>query len=166
MNETTERKANDPDLFNSDYADMAAALTDAGVEFMLVGGFAVSLHGYPRTTFNIDFWVRPTPQNALRVMSALRTFGVPLSGVSESDFDHPDMVFQIGVAPRRIDLLTRIDGVSYEEAAPHAVVQVVNGIRLNVIGVDDLIRNKRASGRAKDVADADALDALRRRTSS
>ena len=98
-------------LFNSDYADMARALLDAGVEFMLVGGYAVSVHGYPRTTFDIDFWVRPSAENARRVMGALRAFGAPLREISEEDFDHPDMVVQIGVAPRRIDLLTRIDGV-------------------------------------------------------
>ena len=86
-------------LFNSDYADMAKALLDAGAEFMLVGGFAVSVHGYPRTTFDIDFWVRPTPENAPRVLAALQAFGAPLRDVTVSDFDHPDMVVQIGVAP-------------------------------------------------------------------
>ena len=149
------------ELFNSDYADMARALTASGVEFMLVGGFAVSLHGYPRTTFDVDFWVRPTPENAKRVMTALRSFGAPMKDVSEADFDHPDMVFQIGVAPRRIDLLTRIDGVTYDEAAPHAIVETINGIQLNVIGIDELIRNKRASGRAKDAADAEVLSRQR-----
>ena len=147
-------------LFNSDYADMAKALLDAGVEFMLVGGYAVSVHGYPRTTFDIDFWVRPSPGNARKVMRALQAFGAPLREISEADFDHPDMVVQIGVSPRRIDLLTRIDGVEWEEAAPHAVTKDIDGLPVPVVGLGDLIRNKRASGRPKDAADAAALEKI------
>ena len=147
-------------LFNSDYADMARALLDAGAEFMLVGGFAVSVHGYPRTTFDIDFWVRPTPENAVKVVSALRAFGAPMKNVSAADFDHPDMVFQIGVAPRRIDILTRIDGVAWDEAAPHVVRETINGMSVPVVGLDALIRNKRSTGRPKDTADAAVLERL------
>ena len=147
-------------LFNSDYADMAKALLDAGVEFMLVGGYAVSLHGYPRTTFDIDFWVKPTSENAPKVMRALRDFGAPMFDVSISDFDHPDMVYQIGVAPRRIDILTRIDGVTWDEAEPNAVIRTVNGLPLKVVGVYELIRNKRSTGRPKDEADAAALEKI------
>ena len=153
-------------LFNSDYADMAKALLDAGAEFMLVGGYAVSVHGYPRTTFDIDFWVRPSPGNARKVMRALQAFGAPLREISEADFDHPDMVVQIGVAPRRIDLLTRIDGVEWEEAAPHAVTKDIDGLPVPVIGLGDLIRNKRASGRPKDAADAAALEKIAERRDS
>ena len=150
-------------LFNSDYADMARALLDAGAEFMLVGGFAVSVHGYPRTTFNIDFWVRPTPANAPRVLAALRAFGAPLRDVTVSDFDHPDMVVQIGVAPRRIDILTRIDGVTWDEAAPQMVRETINGLSVPVVGLDALIANKRSTGRAKDAADAAALEKIAER---
>ena len=151
---------NHADLFNSDYADMASALLDAGAEFMLVGGYAVSLHGYPRTTFDVDFWVRPTPENAPKVMQALRLFGAPTKDVSVADFDHPDMVFQIGVAPRRIDILTRIDGVTWDEASLHAVERNVNGMAFKILGIAELIRNKRATGRPKDAADADVLEKL------
>jgi hypothetical protein len=150
----------DSSLFNADYADMAAALLAAGAEFMLVGGFAVSIHGYPRTTFDIDFWVRPTPGNAPKVLAALRAFGSPLQGVGVSDFDHPDMVLQIGVAPRRIDILTSIDGVTWEEAAPRAVLKEIGGLSVPVLGIGDLIRNKRATGRPKDAADAAALEQI------
>jgi predicted nucleotidyltransferase len=147
-------------LFNPDYADMAGALIGAGAEFMLVGGYAVLLHGYPRTTFDIDFWVRPSPGNAPKVMEALHRFGAPLRDVSAADFDHPDMVYQIGVPPCRIDILTRIDGVEWEEAAPRAVEGIVNGMKIKIIGLEDLIRNKRASGRAKDAADAEELERI------
>lgn len=147
-------------LFNPDYADMAGALIGAGAEFMLVGGYAVLLHGYPRTTFDIDFWVRPSPGNAPKVMEALHRFGAPLRDVSAADFDHPDMVYQIGVPPCRIDILTRIDGVEWEEAAPRAVEGIVNGMKIKIIGLEDLIRNKRASGRTKDAADAEELERI------
>ncbi len=147
-------------LFNPDYADMAGALIGAGAEFMLVGGYAVLLHGYPRTTFDIDFWVRPSPGNAPKVMEALHRFGAPVRDVSAADFDHPDMVYQIGVPPCRIDILTRIDGVEWEEAAPRAVEGIVNGMKITIIGLEDLIRNKRASGRAKDTADAEELERI------
>lgn len=150
-------------LFNPDYADMAKALLNAGAEFMLVGGFAVSLHGYPRTTFDIDFWVRPTPENAPKVLAALRAFGAPLHDISVSDFDHPDMVVQIGVAPRRIDILTRIDGVTWDEAAPQMLWETINGLSVPVVGLDALIANKRSTGRAKDAADAAALEKIAER---
>ncbi len=147
-------------LFNPDYADMVKAMLDEGVEFMLVGGYAVLFHGYPRTTFDIDLWVRPSPDNAPKVLGALRRFGAPLQDVAAADFDHPDMVYQIGVPPCRIDILTRIDGVAWEEAEPNAILRTVDGLPVKVIGRADLIRNKRASGRTKDAADADALEQI------
>ena len=147
-------------LFNSDYADMVKAMLDEGVEFMLVGGYAVLFHGYPRTTFDIDLWVRPSPGNAPKVLAALHRFGAPVQDVTAADFDHPDMVYQIGVPPCRIDILTRIDGVAWEEAEANAILRNVDGLSLKVIGLAELIRNKRASGRTKDAADADALEQI------
>ena len=151
-------------MFNDDYADMAKALLDTGVEFMLVGGYAVMVHGYPRTTFDIDFWIRPTPENARRAMRALQKFGAPTLNVSEKDFDHPDMVVQIGVAPRRIDLLTRIDGVEWDEAVSNAMTKDIDGLSVPVVGLEALIKNKRASGRPKDAADAAALEKIAGKT--
>ena len=139
---------------------MVKAMLDEGVEFMLVGGYAVLFHGYPRTTFDIDLWVRPSPDNAPKVLAALHRFGAPLQDVTASDFDHPDMVYQIGVPPCRIDILTRIDGVAWEEAEGNAILGNVDGLPLKVIGLAELIRNKRASGRTKDAADADALEQI------
>ena len=147
-------------LLNPDYADMVKAMLDEGVEFMLVGGYAVLFHGYPRTTFDIDLWVRPSQDNAPKVLAALHRFGAPVQDVTVADFDHPDMVYQIGVPPCRIDILTRIDGVAWEEAESHAIQRVVDGLPLKVIGLAELIRNKRASGRTKDAADADALEQI------
>jgi len=128
---------------------------------MLVGGYAVLLHGWPRTTFDIDFWVFANPENAEAVMRAVSRFGAPLQGLKAEDFHKPGMVFQIGCEPQRIDIISAADGLVYEEAAKHAVVMNVDGFDIKVISLDDLIANKRASGRLKDLADAVALEALK-----
>jgi hypothetical protein len=159
---TKTKPENDLLALEKDYVDMARCLIDAGVDFLLVGGYAVLVHGYPRTTFDIDFWVRPDSENAKRVIQALRSFGAPMSEISERDFDHPDIVFQIGVAPCRIDMLTKIDGVTWEEAKPGSKTIQLDNLTIPVIGLDELIQNKKASGRPKDSADAAALERIRK----
>lgn len=148
-------------LFNQDYRDMIECLQREGVEFMLVGGYAVALHGWPRMTFDIDFWIMANPQNATAVMRALKTFGAPLMDLKEEDFHKPGMVFQIGTEPQRIDILSAISGVAYEDAASRAVRMEVDGLSLKVIALDDLIANKRASGRPKDIVDAMTLEKMK-----
>lgn len=148
-------------LFNSDYRDMIECLQREGVEFMLVGGYAVALHGWPRTTFDIDFWIMANPQNAAAVMRALKAFGAPLMDLTEEDFHRPGMVFQIGTEPQRIDILSAVSGVVYEDAASRALKMEVDGLTLKVISLDDLIANKRASGRPKDIVDAMTLEKLK-----
>ena len=150
-------------LFNQDYRDMIECLQREGVEFMLVGGYAVALHGWPRMTFDIDFWIMANPQNAAAVIRALKAFGAPLMDLKEEDFHKPGMVFQIGTEPQRIDILSAISGVAYEEAASRAVRMEVDGLSLKVIALDDLITNKRASGRPKDMVDAMTLEKMRER---
>lgn len=148
-------------LFNNDYRDMIECLQREGVEFMLVGGYAVALHGWPRTTFDIDFWIMANPQNAAAVMRALKAFGAPLMDLTEEDFHRPGMVFQIGTEPQRIDILSAVSGVVYEDAASRALKMEVDGLTLKVISLDDLIANKRASGRPKDIVDALTLEKLK-----
>lgn len=148
-------------LFNQDYRDMIECLQREGVEFMLVGGYAVALHGWPRMTFDIDFWIMANPQNAAAVMRALKAFGAPLMDLKEEDFHTPGMVFQIGTEPQRIDILSAISGVSYTDAQTRAVHMEVDGLSLKVISLDDLIVNKRASARPKDIADAMSLEKIR-----
>lgn len=148
-------------LFNSDYRDMIECLQREGVEFMLVGGYAVALHGWPRTTFDIDFWIMANPQNAAAVMRALKAFGAPLMDLTEEDFHRPGMVFQIGTEPQRIDILSAVSGVAYEDAVSRALKMEVDGLTLKVISLDDLIANKRASGRPKDIVDAMTLEKLK-----
>jgi hypothetical protein len=145
-------------VLNPDYRDMLSALSDEGVEFLLVGAFALAAHGLPRATGDIDIWIDRSNANAARVWRALRRFGAPLRDLTPEDLTTPDLVFQIGVAPRRIDLLTSIDGVSFSEAWPQRVLVELEGMTFPVIGRAHLIRNKRASGRPQDLADLERLE--------
>ena len=142
---------------------MVECLLAAGVDFMLVGGYAVALHGWPRTTFDIDFWIMANPENAKAVMCAIRAFGAPLMNLEVSDFHRPGMEFQIGVPPQRIDIISAVDGLDYAQAARRAVKMNVDGLEIKVISLDDLIVNKRSSGRPKDIADALALEKIKAR---
>ena len=147
-------------MLNNDYKDMLHALSGEGVKFILVGGYAISAHGWPRTTLDIDFWILASPENAAAVIRALKTFGAPLADVSAADFEKAGTIFQIGVAPCRIDILTQIDGVDFEEAWPRAVVKTWEGIDVRVLSLQDLLANKRASNRLKDLADVELLEQL------
>ncbi|MCG8585469.1 MAG: hypothetical protein MI757_12225 [Pirellulales bacterium] len=136
---------------------MLSAFAEAEVEYLVVGAYAMAAHGCPRSTGDIDFWVRPTPENAERVWQALKKFGAPTSQISPGDFAEQDVVYQIGVAPQRIDLLTTVSGVEFDDAWPNRIVNDVGGINANVIGRAELVQNKLASGRPKDLLDADIL---------
>ena len=103
-------------MLNPDFAEMLRALSAEGVEYLLVGAYAMAAHGVPRATGDIDIWVRPSPENANRVLRALARFGAPLSDLTATDLQRDGTVFQLGVPPRRIDLLTSIDGVTFEDA--------------------------------------------------
>ena len=150
-------------ILNPDYRDMVECLLREGVDFMLVGGYAVALHGWPRTTFDIDFWIMANPENAKAVMRAITSFGAPLMGLTEADFHRPGMVFQIGTEPQRIDIISAVDGLDYADASLRAVTMNVDGLEIKVVSLDDLIVNKRASGRPKDIADAVMLEKLKER---
>jgi len=143
---------------NPDFRDMLSTFGDEQVEYLVVGAYALAAHGRPRATGDLDLWVRPTAANAARVWRALARFGAPLEGLSQGDLAAEGNVVQIGVAPRRVDVLTSIDGVSFEEAWPARLQVEVEGLRLPVIGREHLIRNKRASGRPQDLADAAWLE--------
>jgi hypothetical protein len=138
---------------NRDFVEMLAALSAAGVEFLVVGAYAMAAHGLPRATGDIDIWVRPARPNAERVMQALQAFGAPSFGLTIEDLLRPDTVFQIGVAPSRIDILTGITGVSFDEAWPRRLTVHIDEQPVPVIGLAALMRNKEATGRAKDRAD-------------
>lgn len=138
---------------NRDFVEMLSALCEAAVEFLVVGAHALAAHGTPRATGDLDIWVRPDPENAERVLAALKRFGAPLFDLAREDLSRPGTVFQIGVPPCRIDLLTGISGVSFEEAWPRRLEVQIEGLPVPVLGKDDFVKNKRAAGRPKDLAD-------------
>ena len=145
---------------DSNYLDMLRCLNKAGVDYIMVGGWAVNLHGYVRATIDLDIWILADQENARKVYSALGEFGAPLAGVSPDDFAADGTIFQIGVAPCRIDVINKIDGVKYAEASPRAIQKTIEGVPVRIISREDLIANKRASGRTKDLADAEILEEL------
>ena len=142
---------------NQDFVDLLRAFVDADVRFMVVGAYALALHGRPRATGDLDIWIDATPENARRIMQALGAFGAPLAEISEQDFARPGVVYQIGVAPGRIDLLTDLSGLTFAEAWADRVRSPFGAVEVDFIGRDSFIRNKRAVGRAKDLGDIDGL---------
>ena len=143
---------------NPDFVDLLRAFADAEVRFLVVGAYALAHHGRPRATGDLDIWVRPSRDNAARVWSALLRFGAPLNDLKPEDLSTPDVVFQIGVPPHRIDILTQISGVEFEAAWERRVSFIIDGQRLPFIGRQDLLANKRAAGRPRDLADVAELE--------
>ncbi|MCC6162376.1 MAG: hypothetical protein IT182_03400 [Acidobacteria bacterium] len=142
---------------NQDFVDLLCAFIDHEVRFLVVGAYALGVHGRPRATGDLDVWVEATPENAVRVMRALAGFGAPLEQVTTDDFARPGIVFQMGVPPRRIDILTALSGITFADAWPFRLRAPFGPISVDVLGRDDFIANKRAAGRAKDLADIEAL---------
>jgi hypothetical protein len=128
----------------------------------VVGAYALAAHGVPRATGDLDFWIRRTKENAERVIRALERFGAPTHDLTALDLFTPDLVFQIGIEPNRIDILTSIDGVEFEEAWPDCMVSRINDLDVPLLGLRHLIQNKRAVGRPQDLADIAALEAHKR----
>jgi len=147
-------------MLNEDYKDILRALSVEKVKYLLVGAYAMAAHGYPRSTLDIDFWVMQSPENADAIMRALQRFGAPLHDLSAEDLQRNGTVFQIGVAPRRIDIITEATGLEFEEAYGRSQPITIDGIEVRIPSIADLIRNKRATGRTRDLADAEALEAL------
>lgn len=131
----------------------------AGVEYLVVGAHALAAHGRVRATGDLDVWVRPSVDNARRVIVALAAFGAPLHDLTEDDLVRSDLVFQIGVAPLRIDVLTGIDAVNFDDAWVNRLESTFMGQKVPVLCIADLIRNKRAVGRMQDIADVEWLEA-------
>lgn len=148
---------------SSDFADLLRALNGAGVRYLVVGAHALAYHGRPRATADLDVWVEPSPKNAARVHHALAIFGAPLESLSVADLRSDDLIFQIGIPPLRVDIITGIDGVTFAEAWPRRVKDIVDGINVTIIGREDFIRNKKAAGRLKDLADVETLRRNRKR---
>lgn len=142
---------------NQDLLDLLRAFIDRDVRFLVVGAYALAVHGRPRATGDLDVWVDATPGNAPRVMEALTMFGAPTTHVTTDDFSRPGIVFQMGLPPTRIDVLTELTGLTFAEAWPTRIRANFGPVTADVIGREAFIRNKRATGRAKDLGDVEAL---------
>jgi hypothetical protein len=144
---------------NPDFADLLDALTGTGARFLVVGAHALAVHGVPRATGDLDIWIETSADNAERVWRALTIFGAPVESLkmTAEDFSRPDMIVQVGLPPRRIDLLTGVSGLTFADAWEDRVIQKVGSVAVPFLGRSSLVRNKRATGRLKDLADLEAL---------
>jgi hypothetical protein len=142
---------------NQDFLDLLRAFIDHSVRFLVVGAYALGVHGRPRATGDLDVWVEPTPDNADRLVRALQQFGAPMGQVTVDDFSRPGIVFQMGLPPVRIDVLTELSGLTFDEAWPGRTQAAFGPVTVDVIGRDAFIKNKRTTGRAKDLGDIEAL---------
>jgi hypothetical protein len=145
---------------SSDFRDLLAAFGAAGVRFLVVGAHALAAYGVPRATGDLDLWVEPTPNNSTLVWRAMAAFGAPLDtlGIEQADFVKPDQVIQLGLPPYRVDILTSLSGVEFDEAWAGRLDGTLFGAPVAFIGRDALIRNKRATGRPKDFEDIRSLE--------
>ena len=144
-------------MLSPDFRDMLSALSGEGAEYLLVGGYALAAHGLPRATKDLDLWVNPTRANAERVLRALREFGAPRFALSVDELVDPETVFQMGVPPNRIDILTDLDAVTFRTAWKRRASTTYGGVRISMLGLDDLLANKRAVARPMDLIDAENL---------
>ena len=145
-------------MLNPDFRDLLSAFIDAHVEFLVVGGYAMAVHRLPRATKDLDVWVRPDAANAPRVLRALDRFGAPRQGLTERDLQTEGTIYQVGVPPNRVDVITVVDGVRFEDAWADRIDVEIDGLRVPVIGRRHLILNKRTVGRPQDLVDADLLE--------
>ncbi len=142
---------------NPDFKDLLAEFNAHRVEFLVVGAHALAAHGYVRATKDLDVWVRPAPENARRTLAALISFGAALHGLTEEDLSTPGVIFQMGVQPIRIDVITAIDGVKFDEAWADRMETTFAGVPAGVLSREHLIRNKQAAGRPQDLVDVEWL---------
>ncbi len=140
-----------------DFRDLLALLNEHKVEYLIVGGYALAFHGAPRFTGDIDLFIRPSQENARRVLQALAAFGFEFPNLTVDDFRNPDQVVQLGVPPVRVDLITSLTGVSWEEANSSKEAGHFGDVPVHYLGRQQFIANKRATGRNKDLSDIEAL---------
>jgi len=144
-------------MLNEDYKEILQILLNNKVGFLIVGAYAMGAYGYPRATGDFDIWVKVSAENSKKIYKSLSEFGAPLSDVTEKTFTKKRIIFQIGVAPRRIDIITHIDGVIFEEAYKTKEVIEIDGLQMPFLSKENLIKNKQSTGRKKDELDADYL---------
>ena len=144
-------------MLNEDYKEMLQILLNNEVKFLIVGAYAMGAYGYPRATGDFDIWVDATIENSKRIYRSLSEFCVPISNITENTFAEKEIIFQIGVAPRRIDIITHIDGVIFQEAHKSRENIEIEKLTIPFISKENLIKNKQSTGREKDKLDANYL---------
>ena len=148
---------------NRDFKDLFSALSAADARFIVVGAHAVMVYTVPRYTKDLDVWVEPTPDNARRVHAALVAFGAPMSDLGVDDLAVPGTIFQMGVEPNRIDVVTSIDGVDFADAWGRTTHSTYDGVPIRILGIADLLTNKKLVNRDQDRIDVAKLEAELRR---
>jgi len=144
-------------MFSQDFKEFIQLLIKNKAEYLIVGGYAVGIHGYPRYTGDLDIWLNPTAENADLILKSVNEFGFSSFKLTQEDFIKPGNVVQLGYPPLRIDLLTEIDGVTFSECFENRKMVTIDGLTVNFIGYSDLLKNKKESGRPKDIGDIDNL---------
>lgn len=147
--------------FADDLREFLKSLACADAEFIVVGGYAVGFHGFPRNTGDLDIWVNPTAENSLRVAAALESFGFPVDDACRRALVSQNAIIRMGYPPARIELLTGPTGIAFSACMRNAVIATIGGCAVRVLGLDDLIANKRAAGRPRDLIDVAELERLR-----
>ena len=145
-------------MLSPDFREFVELLNKNEVQYMIVGGYAVGFHGHPRYTGDLDIWLLPEKNNAKKILTAIKEFGFGSLGITEKDLSTEEMIIQLGYPPLRIDLLTSIDGVKFEESFPMRKTADIDGLTVNFISYADLIKNKKASGRHQDLGDIENLE--------
>ena len=147
-------------VFNQDFREFIELLNENEVDYLIVGGYALAVHGIPRYTQDIDFWIRTNQKNIKKILKVLKDFGFASIDLKEEDFLDKDNVIQLGYPPNRIDLLSEIDGVVFDEAFKERTIIEIEGLKVNFINFRDLKKNKEASGRLQDLADLEKLNKI------
>ena len=147
-----------PPTLYPDFREFFVSFAAHEVRYLVIGGYALGLHGYPRYTGDIDVWVDPTPENSARAVAALADFGFASLGLASDTFAREDVIVEIGRPPLRIDVLTSPSGVSFATCYPRRVRVDIDELAIDVIGLEDFRANKRASGRPQDLGDLDRID--------
>jgi len=144
-------------VLNEDFRAFIKLLNDHDVKYLIVGGYAVALHGYPRYTKDLDFWVWLNQENAEKIIKTLHKFGFAALGLTTDDFLNAENVVQLGYPPNQIDLITEVTGLTFEPCFANRQEVEMEGLKINFIALDDLIENKRQTGRLQDKADVEKL---------
>ncbi len=142
---------------SSDYKEFLKLLNEHEVEYLLIGGYAVGYYGYPRYTGDMNFWIAVNPANAKRMVEVMRAFGFDSPELTPELFQNEKLILRMGVEPYRLEVMTRIDGVEFSDCYSRRVIAEIDGVKVNLISLGDLKRNKQASRRLKDLADLENL---------